>query len=282
MSKDKNEKPIPKKRGRKPKGGKIVTTNVNTIVKNEIINNVVLHLKCKKSDIQSDLLISELNYNPVLEEVESFSLNNNNKNQNLDLNYYSNYEEKTTNDKKEENNEEKNSKDLKHIWKKLKTLENDLHTNNINLKKSACFWCTCEFDNPSIYIPKCKFNDTYKVYGCFCSPECATAYLMKENLESSVKYERYSLLNFIYGKIYQHKKNIKPAPDPFYTLDKYYGNLSIQEYRKLLRNERLLMIIDKPLTRVLPELHEDNENANSSKYILKRNQEPTQKPNMFK
>lgn len=282
MSKDKNEKPIPKKRGRKPKGGKIVTTNVNTIVKNEIINNVVLHLKCKKSDIQSDLLISELNYNPVLEEVESFSLNNNNKNQNLDLNYYSNYQEKTTNDKKEENNEEKNSKDLKHIWKKLKTLENDLHTNNINLKKSACFWCTCEFDNPSIYIPKCKFNDTYKVYGCFCSPECATAYLMKENLESSVKYERYSLLNFIYGKIYQHKKNIKPAPDPFYTLDKYYGNLSIQEYRKLLRNERLLMIIDKPLTRVLPELHEDNENANSSKYILKRNQEPTQKPNMFK
>ena len=32
MSKDKNEKPIPKKRGRKPMGGKIVTTNVNTIV----------------------------------------------------------------------------------------------------------------------------------------------------------------------------------------------------------------------------------------------------------
>ena len=105
---------------------------------------------------------------------------------------------------------------------------------------------------------------------------------MKENLESSVKYERYSLLNFIYCKIYEHKKNIKPAPDPFYTLDKYCGNLSIQEYRKLLRNERLLMIIDKPLTRVLPELHEDNENANSSKYVLKRNQEPVEKPNMFK
>ena len=49
-----------------------------------------------------------------------------------------------------------------------------------------------------------------------------------------------------------------------------------------MRNERLLMIIDKPLTRVLPELHEDNENANSSKYVLKRNQEPVEKPNMFK
>ena len=168
------------------------------------------------------------------------------------------------------------------IWKKLKVLENDLHTNNLSLKNSACFWCTCDFDNPAIYIPKCKFNENYKVYGCFCSPECACAYLMKENLESAVRYERYSLLNFIYCKIYNHEKQIKPAPDPYYTLDKYYGNLSIQEYRKLLRNERLLMIIDKPLTRVLPELHEDNENANSSKYVLKRNQEPIQKPNMFK
>ena len=42
------------------------------------------------------------------------------------------------------------------------------------------------------------------------------------------------------------------------------------------------MIIDKPLTKVLPELHEDNENANSSKYILKRNTEKDEKPKMFK
>ena len=42
-------------------------------------------------------------------------------------------------------------------------------------------------------------------------------------------------------------------------LDKYYGNLSIQEYRSLLRNERLFLIVDKPLTRILPELHEDND-----------------------
>jgi hypothetical protein len=35
--------------------------------------------------------------------------------------------------------------------------------------------------------------------------------------------------------------------------------LSIQEYRALLRNERLFLIVDKPLTRILPELHEDND-----------------------
>ncbi len=280
MSNDKSEKPPPKKRGRKPKGGKIVTTNVSNIVKNELITNIVLHLKCKKSDIMTDTLISNLNYNPTVESIESYSI----QNQNLDLNLLSDIEDdKINNDETVQcDNDKKNNKDIKFIWKKLKTLENDLHTNNINLKRSACFWCTYDFDNPAIYIPKCKFKESYKVYGCFCSPECACAHLMKENLESSVKYERYSLLNFIYCKIYEHKKNIKPAPDPYYTLDKYYGNLSIQEYRKLLRNERLLMIIDKPLTRVLPELHEDNENANSSKYVLKRNQEPVEKPNMFK
>ena len=272
MSNDKSEKPPPKKRGRKPKGG--------NIVKNELITNIVLHLKCKKSDIMTDTLISNLNYNPTVESIESYSI----QNQNLDLNLLSDIEDdKINNDENVQcDNDKKNNKDIKFIWKKLKTLENDLHTNNINLKRSACFWCTYDFDNPAIYIPKCKFKESYKVYGCFCSPECACAHLMKENLESSVKYERYSLLNFIYCKIYEHKKNIKPSPDPYYTLDKYYGNLSIQEYRKLLRNERLLMIIDKPLTRVLPELHEDNENANSSKYVLKRNQESAEKPNMFK
>ena len=36
------------------------------------------------------------------------------------------------------------------------------------------------------------------------------------------------------------------------------GNLTIQEYRKLLHNERLLILIDKPLTIIYPELHEDN------------------------
>ena len=283
MSNDKNQKQPPKKRGRKPKGGKIVSTNVSKIVKNEIITNIVLHLKCRKSDIQMESLISDLNYNPSIESIESYSINNT-KNQTLDLNLLTNIDENNENEivEKNEDTDKKYNKDLKLIWKKLKVLENDLHTNNLSLKKSACFWCTCDFDNPAIYIPKCKFNENYKVYGCFCSPECACAYLMKENLESAVRYERYSLLNFIYCKIYNHEKQIKPAPDPYYTLDKYYGNLSIQEYRKLLRNERLLMIIDKPLTRVLPELHEDNENANSSKYVLKRNQEPIQKPNMFK
>jgi hypothetical protein len=54
-------------------------------------------------------------------------------------------------------------------------------------------------------------------------------------------------------------------------LEKYYGNLSIQEYRSLLRNERLFLIVDKPLTRILPELHEDNDDFIITNKIIPSN-----------
>jgi len=107
----------------------------------------------------------------------------------------------------------------------------------------------------------------------------------EENIDTTTRFERYNLLNYLYCKIYDYTKNIKPAPQPFYMLNKYYGNLSIQEYRKLLKNERLLLIMDKPLIRILPELHEDTDDyllnsqgikaASSNKYIL--NQKNLQK-----
>ena len=56
-------------------------------------------------------------------------------------------------------------------------------------------------------------------------------------------WHRASLLNIIYGEIYNYEKSIKPAPNPFYTLDKYYGNFTISEWRKLLNNDRLIMVI---------------------------------------
>jgi hypothetical protein len=161
--------------------------------------------------------------------------------------------------------------DIRTVWDKLKMLEHNLHTNNINNKKAACFWCTCDFDNPPIYIPKYHIKNTYHVYGCFCSPECATSYLMNENIDTSSKFERYHLLNNIYCKIYEYNKNINPAPNPHYTLEKFYGNLSIQEYRMLLKNERLLLVVDKPLTRILPELHEDNDDFNMNNKIITSN-----------
>ena len=249
---------VAKKRGRKPKGGKIVQPVLINDSQKEVKPNVILHLKCSMKDLYTenqnnnfmnsynllDTNNKELNYEIINTENKNTCVENTTNIDNYDINTDENYSIKESN---------------KEIWRRLKELEHDLHINNVNNKKSACFWDTCEFDNPPIHIPKYFINGSYHVYGCFCSPECAVAYLMNESIDSSTKFERYHLLNHIYTKIYDYKKNIKPSPNPHYMLEKYYGNLSIQEYRSLLRNERLFLIVDKPLTKVLPELHEDND-----------------------
>ena len=273
---DKNEeKPLPKKRGRKPKGGKIIQQSVFIDTNKETKPNVILHLKCSLKDLQTNTLLE----NNI---VDSFNFSNSNqlsfdiiadKNLEKNITHPDIIEEELDYEEDEDDNNNKSTKDnnIRDIWKKLKVLEHNLHINNICDKKSACFWCTYDFDNPPVYIPKHYIKDSYDVYGCFCSPECATAYLMEEHIDSSSKFERYYLMNNIYAKIYNFTKNIKPAPDPYYMLDKFYGNLTIQEYRSLLRNERLFLVVDKPLTRVFPELHEDNDDFIINNKIIPSN-----------
>ena len=261
-----------KKRGRKPKGGKIIQQFPLNIPQKEDKPNVILHLKCSMKDLQLNMP------NNTFMESYNFSGGKNDlnyeliKNENINSINIINDKNSTLDSDCDDCDEEFVGKEFnKEIHKKLKQLEHNLHINNVNNKRSACFWDTCEFDNPPIYIPKHFINGTYNVYGCFCSPECGVAHLMNENIDSSTKFERYHLFNHIYTKIYDYKKNIKPAPNPYYMLEKYYGNLSIQEYRSLLRNERLFLIVDKPLTRILPELHEDNDDFILNNKIIPSN-----------
>jgi hypothetical protein len=286
-------KPSAKKRGRKPKGGKIIQQNLPVVEQKENKPNIILHLKCSTKDLHAS---GDYNSNFTSANIESFQFLGPN-----DLSYeiINKPEEKiltsqfnikpekldTNNNNNNNNNNKNNNNNLfsyndvqdddfcetKEIWRKLKILEQNLHINNISDKKSACFWCSCDFDNPPIYIPKNYVKDSYHVYGCFCTPECSVAHLMEENIDSSTKFERYYMLNHIYSKIYQYNKNIKPAPNPHYMLDKYYGNLTIQEYRHLLKSERLFLIVDKPLTRILPEFHEDNDDFIINNKIIPSN-----------
>jgi hypothetical protein len=287
-------KPLPKKRGRKPKGGKIIEQIIPINNIKETKPNVILHLKCSLKDLHSNSAMSSdiqsynfqnqlpLSYD-ILNTESTIYCQNYSINDNILIN-----QNKFTDNNIDYDDNSNNESDIRETWKKLKVLQHNLHINNICNKKSACFWCTYDFDNPPIYIPKHFIKDSYHVYGCFCSPECATAHLMEENIDSSSKFERYHLINHIYSKIYDYKKNIKPAPNPFYMLDKYYGNLTIQEYRALLRNERLFLIVDKPLTRILPELHEDNDDfiinnkiIPSNTYQIKRKLQKKTKTNIL-
>lgn len=288
------QKKIPKKRGRKPKGGKVVEVKSELNDKNDTKENIILHLRCSSDQLEQSNFLSDLSYKPNIEKIKAYNSCENiistNKYFNIEVSnfngeqsnknniHYNNNNGNHNNSNNNNNNlKDKNEINIQEVWNKIKILQHKLHTNNISDKKSDCFWCTCGFDNPPIYIPKNELNGTYEVYGCFCSPECAVAYLCDENIDSSIKWERYSLLNNIYKNIYNYSKNIKPAPSPYYLLDKYYGNMSIEEYRRLFRHNNLLLVVDKPLTRILPEIFEDNNEYSikpqetNKKYKLSRN-----------
>jgi hypothetical protein len=103
-------------------------------------------------------------------------------------------------------------------------------------------------------------NDSYDIegYGSFCRPECAAGYLMHENIETSLKLERYMLLNQIY---IPHSDNvgghgILPAVSPHYVMDKFLGTLSPPEYLKMTEGSVVYTILSKPYTHILPELHD--------------------------
>ena len=276
-------KPVAKKRGRKPKGGKIIQQIIPINNNKEQKPNVILHLKCSLKDLQTNSILNsdvqsyvfsnlnQLSYDIINDTNIKNNTNNNVINITNSNEIITNIQHKNIEEDLDYDDKVNKDNDIREVWKKLKVLEHNLHINNICDKKSACFWCTYEFDNPPVYIPKHYIKETYHVYGCFCSPECATAYLMEESIDSSSKFERYYLINHIYSKIYDYNKNIKPAPNPYYMLEKYYGNLTIQEYRALLRNERLFLVVDKPLTRILPELHEDNDDFIINNKIIPSN-----------
>ena len=264
-----------KKKGRKPKGGKLIVKAEEVAAQPVQLSNVILHLKCTSKDLteyiekNNRIMPDGLSYNPDgpptimtynASKTDNYSVYDDSKKINNDA-----YTEVNENNLCKICNEKRVATDddcetsIKDINAKLKQLRIILHK-NVNLEqKSACFWCTFEYDNPTCYIPKYESEGNIYAYGSFCRPECAVAFLMKETMDDSTKFERYHLLNRIYGKICGYTKNIKPAPNPYYTLEKYYGTLSIQEYRKLLKTDHMLLTIDKPMTRLMPELHEETD-----------------------
>ena len=248
-------KAIPGRRGRKPKGGKIIA-NKTIIDNNHTIENIIVQLKCNTTDIanssntntNSNITYYDFNDNGIYNTLHNNTIINDTVNKDLINSNITTIEENNNNNDK--TNEPNN------INSKIKYLHKKLNNNTCPSSKSACFWCSYDFDNSPIYIPKYILNNYYYVYGNFCSLECSIAYLFKENLNSAVVQERYNLFCSIYSN-YKNIHTIKPAPCPYYTLNKYCGNLTISEYRKLFDNNRFLLVIDKPITHEMPELHEE-------------------------
>ena len=304
--------PIPKK---KTKGAKIIDCLIPAVAYTPAkINNVILHLKCTLQEIDEYIYKSnwkfnqnQLSYNPTI-PTDIIAYDNNPLNKTFGDYTSSNMssipeeEEDSTPDicgKCQCNNIQtqqqpqqtqpqtqiqcENNMLSEQEQLKIKQLKILFYKNEMHDKKADCFWCTCPFDNDPCYILQYGYNNDIYGHGSFCSPECAVAFLFgKQQLwDDSAKTESFQLMNYYYGKPNNYQQSIKPALSPYYFLDKYYGNLSIQEYRKLTKSQHMMLIVEKPITRILPEIHEDNDNLilggnnynNCGKYKVKKQSE---------
>ncbi len=116
-----------------------------------------------------------------------------------------------------------------------------------------CWWCSHSFEGPPCALP-CDYKDNiFKVYGVFCSPECAAAYNFDDIHTGYDLWERYSLLNFLYRKIYSNNNiKIKIAP-PRQTLKIFGGHLSINEFRVNNTNyNNTYKLVVPPMVSIIP------------------------------
>lgn len=298
---------------KKTKGAKIIDCLIPAVSYTPTkINNVILHLKCSIQEIdeyiyKNNWKINKLSYDPNI-PTDIIAYENNVLNKSFGDYISSPMEISSTNptiiektmisdessmnmntitnnicQKCQKTPDEISSNNLsEQDQQKIKLLKIHFYKNEMQDKKADCFWCTYPFDNDPCYILQYGFNNDIYGHGSFCSPECGVAYLFgkQQFWDDSTKTESFQLMNYYYGKPNGYQQSIKPALSPYYFLDKYYGTLTIQEYRRLTKSQHMLLVVEKPVTRILPEIHEDNDNlfiggnyTNCGKYKVKKQSE---------
>jgi len=109
--------------------------------------------------------------------------------------------------------------------------------------ETACFWCCHGFEGMPCVIPEREVHGIYNVYGNFCSPECGVAYLLSENLDPHVRWERMALLHRIYDN--QAKGRIFPAAARE-CLRLFGGPLTIESFRSTVSSGRVRIDVHMP------------------------------------
>ena len=119
----------------------------------------------------------------------------------------------------------------------------------------ACFWCCHSFTSCPVAIPSHILDEVWHMYGNFCSPECAVAYLFKERVDAQVQWERYALLNSLYAEDAEigagSSKGVRPAP-PREVLRMFGGSMDITEFRALVHEKRLRVdVLTPPMVSII-------------------------------
>lgn len=108
---------------------------------------------------------------------------------------------------------------------------------------SACFWCCHSFNNRPVVLPLRDQGKYLQVFGNFCCPECATAYLFDMRQDSHTRWEQLALLYRLYSEACGGK--IHPAPSRN-ILKLFGGSLSIVDYRNLIRSYKVRVDVHLP------------------------------------
>lgn len=118
-----------------------------------------------------------------------------------------------------------------------------------------CFWCCHPFDSIPCVIPSDIKEAVWQVYGNFCSPECAVAYLFYERLDSNVQWERYAMLNSLYTADAEIKAGsstgIRSAPKRE-ILRIFGGSMDIREFRAIVHEKKLRIdVLTPPMVSII-------------------------------
>tara|TARA_B110000483_G_C18206288_1_gene547800 strand:+ start:9201 stop:10373 length:1173 start_codon:yes stop_codon:yes gene_type:complete len=288
---------IPKKRGRKPKEKVYSVKELpKTFYEENKNETLILHLPINIDEKNNEPLPSSDNNNNLNimgkddNQNETFNLptqinfledNTDNQN-NMEINNFSNNIKKEV--KEETNILEKNSEKAWHVDEKnnnkvlKKNLRNILYEFMDSNKEKvwpdktniSCWWCCHKFDNVPCSLPYSYKKDKFYVRGVFCTFNCAASHNFSLNDDNV--YERYSLLNLMYKKLYYRKIikiNLSP---PRESLKLFGGYLSIEEFREnSLSNDKLFNLIDPPLISIIPKIEESVNHNKSFNNTLKLN-----------
>lgn len=276
----KNIEKTPKKRGRKPQS-KIysVNKNSNSEIQTNLNSNLILHLRINSELIEKKIFSKEfiedklLEYTPGISDPKPFDPNNvyySTDDNKCGINNLERYEPVSFNEKKEDLNNLLSNLDIKTKERRIYTTMQQFIDEWPNSTDINCFWCCHKFESTPCSIPESLTNDLFKVKGCFCSFNCATAYLFSKESNKNSIWEKYSILHLLRNKLMKINDNsiIKPAP-PREALKSFGGYLTINEFRNNF--DKVYSISSPPIVILCPQIDQStygNEIKTSNKKFI--------------
>jgi len=216
------EEPVKKKRGRKKKWE---TTPFKNNYSSEGIEKVTFK---ESEDIDGEkYTTAALNFGNLCIKVHD----NKDTEQDTSLDNYFVNKKDTKCEIQLSSDEEDTCNTKKDSSKQLRHYVDNVDETNIKLKVTniRCFNCHHTFENTPFFLPFDYLSslDRYKLFGNFCSPNCAKSYCINNKIFEN----KIHIVSQFYRKLFGPSFRISPAPSILH-LNAYGGKMSIEEFRK--------------------------------------------------